>query len=463
MQRGRPDDERSLSSPLSLARQAIGRARRSRVDLEFFVQFGRTVQVKVYGRQIESVSVAEPRGMGARAVGEGKTGYAFTTDLSGEGIDRVIDEAVENLKAADFDASAGLPAAPAGGYVDLSGIWQPGVSDTPMQTKIDLALRAEESALTVRGVETVEESVYSDEEERIAIVSTKGVDAEMKRSYCYVYVLAHAGRGADRQSGLGFSAARDPGALDPMLAGRRAASKALGLVGARPCKTGSYTVVLDREVAAALISRAVEALSADAVQKGRSVFAGRKNTLVASRSLTLLDDGLQLEGLDTSPFDGEGIPQQTTTLIETGVLRSYLFDTPCARREGSQTRSTGSARRDSYRSLPHVGPTNLVVAAGSGTLEELLARVGDGLYVESVAGLHSGVNPVSGEISLGVTGRLVRGGSLGSPVREVTIATDFSNLLEGIRDLGGDAHWIPLYGSVYTPSLVVGGVAVSGA
>jgi PmbA protein len=250
--------------------------------------------------------------------------------------------------------------------------------------------------------------------------------------------------------------------LDPVAAGREAAQKALALIGAKPCKTGSYALVLDREVVSALLSTVAQALSADAVQKGRSVFAGRLGSAIGSPLLTLLDDGLHSEGMATCPFDGEGVPQQTTALLEEGFLKSYLHDSRTARREGGETRSTGSARRASYRTLPRVGPSNLVVTPGKGTVEELLARVGEGLFVESIAGLHAGVNPVSGEISLGISGRLIEGGAAGTPVREVTIATDFGTLLTSVSDVAGDARWIPLYGSVCTPSLAVRGVAVSG-
>jgi PmbA protein len=95
-------------------------------------------------------------------------------------------------------------------------------------------------------------------------------------------------------------------------------------------------------------------------------------------------------------------------------------------------------------------------------LQDLLKRVGAGLYVESLAGLHSGVNPVTGEISVGVTGRLIEAGEAGRAVREVTIATDFISLLRSVSDIAADARWIPVYGSVFTPSFAVQGVAVSG-
>ena len=131
----------------------------------------------------------------------------------------------------------------------------------------------------------------------------------------------------------------------------------------------------------------------------------------------------------TNPFDGEGVPQQRTALIEAGVLRSYLHNSYTARKAGRGRLSTGNAERGSYRSLLGVARQNLVLTPGRGTLEELFAGWATGLYVESVAGLHSGVNPISGEISVGVTGRLIESGALGRPVREVTIATDFLSFL----------------------------------
>jgi PmbA protein len=453
----------STPAPVEVGRQVIALGRGLGADLEAYVQSGRTVTIKVYGREVESVSVAEPRGVGLRAVRDGRTGYAFSTDVTQDGLRRVVAEAESDMSAADSDPFAGLPAGATEPYADLPGLWRAGASLLPLEEKIAMALEAEAAALAATGVDTVEESVYSDEEARVAVVSSCGVEAEAEQSYSFVYVVAHAGAGTERQSGLGFSSHRDPRDLEPESAGREAAEKALALVGARPCPTGAYTVVLDREVAAALLSTLVGALGAEAVQKGRSVFAGRLGEMVGSDVITLVDDGLDLDGMATSPFDGEGVPQQVTTLVERGMLRSFLFDSRSARREGRATGSTGNARRASYRSLPRVGPSNLAVTPGSGTLEELLQRVGDGLYVESIAGLHSGVNPMSGEISLGVSGRLIKAGSSAAPVREVTMATDFAGLLGGISDLGGDARWIPLHGSVRTPSMAVLEVTVSGA
>jgi len=452
----------SMASPLDLAREALARGRHLGAELEVFVQRARTVQIKIFNREVESISVAEPRGMGVRAIRDGRVGYAFTGDLTAAGSERAVREAASNLEVADTDPFAALPEPSPLAYPALPGLWRPGVGATSLDHKVQITLDAEAAALAEPDIAMVEAAVYSDEEAWTAIASTRGIEVEAEESFCFTYVEAVAGRGEERQTGFGFTTGREPDELAAEQAGKEGAAKARALLGARPCPTGTYTVVFDREVAAALIGSIVHALTAEAMQKGRSIFAGKLGESVASPVLTVLDDGLALDGMATNVFDGEGIPQQTTPLIEAGVLKSFLHNSYTARKEGGDVLSTGNGTRGSYRTPPGVGATNLVVSPGAGSLEALLSRVRDGLYVESVAGLHSGVNPVSGEISVGVTGRLIEASSLAHPVREVTIATDFLGLLGSVSDLAGDARWIPLRGSVNTPSIAVRGVAVSG-
>jgi PmbA protein len=219
--------------------------------------------------------------------------------------------------------------------------------------------------------------------------------------------------------------------------------------------------VLDAFVAASVIGFIGSMLSADAVQRGRSLFAGREGEEVAAPLLALADDPTDPDGPASSPFDGEGSPTRRTALIEDGRLRSFLFDARTARRAGRAT--TANASRGSYRAPPAVGTSNLVVAPGEPGLEGLFAAAGDGLYVTSVAGLHSGVNPVSGTFSVGASGRLIENGEPGGPVRELTIASDLLSMLAGVRALGAEARWVPFGGSVKTPALLIAEMAVSGA
>lgn len=447
---------------LAVGRDALARAAGLPGDLEVFVQESETTSIKVYQGEVESLVSGRPKGLGVRYVHAGRMGYAYTGDFSPAGLAHVVEMAVANTEAADPDPAVGLPEG-GGSYPEVPGLWRAALLASPMERKISLAMEAERAALASPKIETVEESTYVDSAARTAVLSTRGVEVHGEQTFCYVYASAHAREGDDVQTGLGFSTGREPGELDAEAAGSEAAHKAATLLGARPCPTGLYTVVLDREVAASVLGVVVHALSADAVQRGRSLFAGRLGEVVAAPGFTLVDDGLHPDGMATSSFDDEGVARGATTLIGDGTLRAFLHDTYTASREGGDARSTGNAERGSYRGSPGVSPSNLVVETGEGTLEEVLARVGSGLYVVGITGLHSGANPVSGELSVGAQGHLIEGGALGAPVREVTIATDMLSLLRNLSDRGGDSRWIPFSGSVLTPSWVVTGITVAGA
>jgi PmbA protein len=219
--------------------------------------------------------------------------------------------------------------------------------------------------------------------------------------------------------------------------------------------------VLDAFVAASFIGIIGSMLSAESVQRGRSLFADREGDEIADPALALADDATDPEGPASAPFDGEGSPSRRTPLIENGRLLTFLFDARTARRGGRAT--TANASRGSYRSPPSVGTTNLVLEPGDRRLEELFREAGDGLYVTEVAGLHSGVNPVSGTFSVGASGRLVENGEPAGPVRELTIASDLVSMLQAVRAVGSEARWVPLGGSVKAPPILIGEMAVSGS
>ncbi len=155
------------------------------------------------------------------------------------------------------------------------------------------------------------------------------------------------------------------------------------------------------------------------------------------------------------------MPRRRTALIEDGRLQAFLFDTYTANREGAA--STGNAARHGYRSQPRVAASNLIVASGSLSFAGLLAAADEGVFVTDVAGLHSGVNPVTGVFSVGASGHEIRAGELAGPLREFTIAGDLVSLLGAVEAAGAEARWVPFGGSVRTPPLLIGAMAVSGA
>ena len=218
----------------------------------------------------------------------------------------------------------------------------------------------------------VEQAVYADSAERVAIASSTGIGGEYESSSCYAYLQALAEGEGGRETGLGFGLGRGPAALDPAAIGREGAERATAMIGAGKPESRSCPVVLDPTVAASFVGLIGGGLGAGAVQRGRSPFAERLGSEVADPALVLHDDGLDPEGFASAPFDGEGVPRRRTALIEGGALRTYLYDTYTARR--GDAASTGNAGRGGYRSQPSVSTSNLIVAPGALGFERAAAR-----------------------------------------------------------------------------------------
>jgi PmbA protein len=417
-------------------------------------------EVRVHGGEVESLTAATQSGLGVRAWIGHRVGYAYGTDFSDGGAEAIAARAVAAATLADEDEFA-APPAPAE-VESIAGLSDPGLVSSSADRVAELALAVERTALAADPrIVGVEQAVYADAAERVAIASSSGVAGEYETSSCFAYLQALAeGEGA-RETGLGFGLGRGPDDLDPEAIGSEGAERALSMIGASKPASRSCPVVFDPTVAASFAGLIGGGLGANAVQRGRSPFAGRLGEELASESLVLHDDGRDPGGSASAPFDGEGVPRRRTALIEGGRLRAFLYDTYTGNREGGA--STGSAARAGYRSLPSVSASNLIVSPGELSLDGLLARAGDGVYVTDVAGLHSGVNPVTGVFSVGASGRAIRAGALAEPVREFTIAGDLISMLAAVTAAGSESRWVPFGGSVSTPPLLIGEMAISGS
>jgi PmbA protein len=447
---------------IELARRAVeATVAAGASDAEAYLSEDVGREVRAHGGEVESLTAATKRGIGIRAWVGRRVGYAYGTDLSEAGIAALAGLAAEVARLADEDEFAGPPRAGDDPVADLK-LSDPSVGQWSTADVAELALAVERAALGADSrIAGVEQAVYADSAERVAIASSTGIAGEYESSSCYAYLQALAEGEDGRETGLGFGLGRGPAALDPVAIGREGAERATAMIGARKPESRSCPVVLDPTVAASFVGIVGGGLGAGSVQRGRSPFAERLGSEVAGTALVLHDDGLDPDGPASSPFDGEGVPRRRTALIEDGTLRTYLYDTYTAHRGGAA--STGNASRGGYRSQPSVGASNLVVAPGALGFAELLGEAGEGVFVADVAGLHSGVNPVSGTFSVGASGCAIRGGELAEPLREFTIAGELVSMLKAVRAVGADARWVPFGGSIGTPSLLIEGMTVAGS
>ena len=429
--------------------------------VEAYAVHGVATSVAVYGGEVETLTSAETRGVGVRVVVDGRLGFASSSDVTPPGLERALAQARSNAAFGTPDVGNALPEpAP---WEPMPAILVPGLESVPAARKVELALELERATLAADPrVRAVQRATYGDGISRAAVASTTGVSAEYARSDVYAYVSALARAGEETQTGFGLTTGRSVAELDIAAAAAEGAARAARLLGARKPATTTVPVVFDPLVTAQFLGVLASMFSAEAVQKGRSLFAGRLGDQVADAGLSIVDDGRLLDGPAAAPVDDEGVPTRRTVLVEDGVLRRFLHDTETAARDGDGTTSTGNASRAGHASTPGVGPSNLFLDGTAVPVADILAAADGGLYVQDVSGLHSGVNPVSGEFSVGVTGLWVRDGELAEPVREATVSSTIVEMLRAVAMLGEDRRFFPVGGSLAGATLLLGSMTVAG-
>lgn len=427
-------------------------------QMEVAVSAGSSTSVRVYGGEVESYTSADSSGAGVRIIIDGREGFASAGTLDPEILRGLVSDARENAAFAEPDPHAGV-AEPDGVYPVDVDTWRDDTLKLTADERIARALDVERRVLLAHdAITAVRTATYSDATGAAALVSTSGIRAGDRSTHVSSMVQALAIDGARSQTGFGWHAGRSPADVDFDHIVERAVSRSTGLIGALKPESATVDLVLDPQVTATVLGLTAGTLCGDRINKQRSPFVGREGEAIASSLLTLTDDPTDPQSMGADSTDGEGIACRPVPLIKAGFLDGFLWDSYNARKAGVKT--TGSAVRGT-RGLPTPGVRALSAQAGtSGSLEDLIASVELGVYVFALAGLHSGVNAISGDFSVGVEGRMIRNGAIAEPISECTIGSTLQRLLLDITAVGSDRAYLP--SGVAAPSMVISGVRLSG-
>ena len=427
-------------------------------QVEAVVVHEREVEVRAYEGQVESLTAAESQGLGVRVVRDGRQGFAYAGTLDGEALAEVLAEARDNAAFATPDEHAGLAIPDKVPVLDLD-LFRAELADHPMDDKVAMALELEHlTAQADPRISGVESAEYSDVVSEAAVVTTTGIRATTRETGCCLMVSVLAEEHGETQTGFGFSLGRQPDELDVERAATDAAIRATRMLGSAKPPSERLTVVLDPWVCAQFLGIVGGTLSGEMVLKGRSLFADRLGEDVAAPGVTLIDDPTDPAAFTATATDGEGLATRRNVLVDSGRLDQFVHNSWTARRCG--TSSTGSAVRG-YSTTPGVGVQAVSLLPGRDDPADLIAAIDDGVLLQSVTGLHSGVNPVSGDFSTGAEGLRIRNGELAEPLREFTVGSTIQRMLLDVTGIGNDLEWQPMSAAGVT--LVIGELTVSGA
>lgn len=421
----------------SLLSEVLGRALRTGADFsELYFEDTVSQNIGLSNKCIETAVSSRSCGVGLRILKGTQCVYAYGNDLSRNGLMALADSVCAALSGnADVPDIVLHP-----NYIErIHPIVIPcGKGD--IKFKAD-CLRAAEAA--ARGYSSEISQVnagISDIFKRVVIANSEGLFVEDERAYCRFNVAAVASSGNENQS-----SSQSPGAhagseflqtLDFAHLGADAAKSAVTMLHAPLCPAGVMPVVMDNGFGGVIFHEACgHSLEATSVAKGNSVFCGKMGQKIGSDKVTAYDDGTIPGEWGSLNVNDEGEKTQRITLLENGVLKSYMIDKLGARRMGMA--QTGSGRRESYKFAPTSRMTNTYIAAGEDSNEDIIASVEDGLYAAKMGG--GSVNPVTCEFNFAVLeGYLIKNGKITTPVRGATLIGRGNEILFNIDMVGKD-------------------------
>ena len=461
-----------------LAAEAVSRALDlGATDAEAVAVESEDFGVNVRLGQVEQLTESGSRALGLRvffADSDGqRTSSTSTSDLSPEGVARIIESAVELAKVTGADPFAGLPDRAAFGSNDVASLalYFNDVDAIPPAERIDMARRCEAAAMSFdTRIQNSSGADFDASSLHRVMVNSRGFSDEYRSSYCGFSVtpIAQDASGA-MQRDFWYSSARTAKLLDsPEAVGRKAAERALRRLGARPVATQRCPVVFAPEIARSLMGNLLSAADGDSIYRNASMFSGKLGEQVAGENITMIDDGtmvfdhtlptgetLRVGGFGTSPFDGDGLATRRTVVIERGILKELMLNTYTARKLSMQ--STGKASRG-LAGAPGIGGGNYFLEPGALTPEQIIGGVPSGLYVLQTMG--HGVNLVTGDYSVGASGLWIENGELAYPVEQITIAGNLKDIFRNVVAIGNDLEF---RSSGAVPTIRVEGLTIAGS
>ncbi len=419
---------------------------------------GKETKIKVREAEVEELTQAGSKGMGLRVLVEGKSALLYTSDFKTAAVKALAKEAVALAKQSGADSYAGVPeySPPKKDPALKLDLFDPAFLDDPMEAKIDRARRCEAAAQAVsKKIKNTQGTGYSEGMNAVCFASSNGFLGRYQGTWASLHTVPIAIAKKKRQTDYWSSSARHLEDLDtPEEVGRIAAERSLGRLGGEVPATGKMPVLFDPQSAATILSHFAGACFGSAVYRDASFLRDSLGKVIAPEHVTFVDDPLLARGIGSHPFDGEGMYAKKNVLVRKGKLMRFLTNSYAARKLKKPL--THSASR-STRGGPGVSTSNLYLAAGTSTPEEIIGSVDHGIYVTSFMG--HGVNLVTGDYSRGATGFLIENGKLTKPLQGFTIAGNLKEMLQNLEMVGDD---LTFRSSIAAPTIKISEMMIGG-
>ncbi|QDQ02192.1 TldD/PmbA family protein [Lysinibacillus fusiformis] len=414
-------------------------------EVEVYFERKTSFECKLYEGQIDSYETSEDGGLSLRGLYNGKMGYSYTEKLDDESIPFLIDSAKANADILDEDEGIDIFE----GSSEYAGhqFYSEELANIEIADKVELLRAIEKNILTYDPrIVTLDYCILKEFSTERSLVNSKNLSLSQKENGLVIFISTVVKDGDELKTAGYLKMTRDFYALDVEEIAKEAAEEALANLGEKSIPSGKYPIILRYDATAALLATFMPVFSAENAQKDQSLLKGKVGQKVASDAFTLLNDPFHPNALTGSNFDGEGVATKQQAIILNGTLQTLLHNRKTAKIEGCAT--SGHAHKNSYKGTLTIAPQNLYVPPGQKTQADLIAAISEGLLITGLSGLHSGTNTISGDFSVAATGFHIKDGKIVSPVKQMTIAGNFFDLMKDIEETSSELYFLPQgYGS----------------
>ncbi|WP_300360780.1 TldD/PmbA family protein [Fusobacterium sp.] len=424
-------------------------------EFEVYFLSNLNYSIKVYQNKIDNFTNNQNQGISFRGKINGKMGYSYSESFEEDDIDFLIAQVLENASCIET-VDEQFIFSEKENYKEIT-TYSPLLNNIDIEEVKEFLFSMEKYALSLdERVKKVNFCSFSLGESEKIIKNSSGLSLSSKENICYTYLSVVAQDKEIIKTGSDFMIGQDFSKFDYKKIAKTAVDEAISKFNITCEKIDPKICVIENLAFSSLLGAMSNIFSADAVQKNISKLKGKLNTKVASNIFTLIDNPHLENGFGNSAFDDEGVPTMYKEIIENGNLKTYLYNLKTANKDG--VKSTGNAMKGSYKGTIGTSAFNLYVKPREKSFEELTSNIEEGVLITDFAGLHSGLNSISGDFSLAGEGFIIKNGKVDKALNQITIAGNFFELLENIEDIGNDLKFS--LSSVGSPSIKVSGLKI---
>ena len=430
-------------------------------DWEIYYSADTSFDVKIFGGEIAEYKNTDSAGLSFRGTYQGRMGYAYTEKLDASIVPSLIKNAADNASVIEEEEIEKLYP----GDKDYPKVetYNPALEAVSSKEKIDAALAMEKYAYSLDSrVKSIDYCSLGTLESTISIANSYGLDLSTRSNFAYGFLMARVEEHGVPKTAHEIWHGNDFSKFSYKNLAETAVKRALSYLNAESMESASYPVIFDNRTACSLFEAFSPVFFAEHAQKGFSMLKGKEGGTIAATVVTLRDDGVCSNSFGSVAFDSEGAATKQKAVIENGVLKTLLYNTKSAAKDGTTT--TGNGFRSGFKASVATACTNFYIAPSDTSLEKMQSGIKQGVMLTELAGLHSGLNPVSGDFSVSATGFMIEDGKVTKAVEQITVAGNFYNLLRDIECVGNDLLFdTPSAGGTFgMPSVLVKALPISG-